>query len=191
MFGKRQRGFSLIELMVTVGILALLAALAAPNFTDYIDRTRLRGAADDVVSVIGNARVESVKADRDVSMAFIGTGTNWCLGANAAIEPTTGLPAQDSAPCVCTDAADATQCLVNGQRRAIEVGAHQGVAIGALPAAFAFDSKLGMIAPLGTRSLTLTSPRGKYDLTIQVNALGQARLCVPSTKPAIVGIDAC
>lgn len=191
MFEKRQRGFSLIELMVTVGIMAILTALAAPSFMDYIDRTRLRGAADDVVNVIGNSRVESVKTDRDVSMAFVGSGTTWCLGGNAAVEPTGGLPAQDAAPCVCTDPADATQCLIGGERRAVEVGAHQGVAIGALPAAFAFDSKLGMIAPLGTRAVTLTSPRGKYDLTIQVNALGQARLCVPSTKPTIVGIDAC
>lgn len=185
---KRQSGFTLIELMVTIAVMLVLTMLAIPSFTDYLDRTRLRGAADDVVSVIGNARVESVKTDRDVNISFTGSGTSWCLGANAAVEPTGGAPAADAAECDCTDAA---QCLIGGQRKAIETGAHAGVAIGTLPAAFAFDSKLGMIAPLGTRALTLTSPRGKYELTVQVNALGQARLCVPSTKPVIVGVDQC
>jgi hypothetical protein len=54
-----------------------------------------------------------------------------------------------------------------------------------------FDSKLGTIAPLGNRTVTLTSPKGKYDIAVQVNALGQARSCVPATKPVIAGIPAC
>ena len=189
-FEKRQRGFTLIELMVTIGIMAILTALAVPSYIDFIDRTRLRGAADEVVSVIGNARVESVKNDRDVSIAFAGSGASWCLGASAAVEPSGGQEAPGAVACDCTDGAS-TKCLVGGERRALEIGAHPGVAIGTLPSAFDFDSKLGMITPLGTTSLTLTSPRGKYDLTVQVNALGQARLCVPSAKPIIVGVDAC
>jgi len=44
---------------------------------------------------------------------------------------------------------------------------------------------------LGTRSLTLTSPRGKYDLAVEINALGQARLCVPTGKPGITGVAPC
>jgi hypothetical protein len=80
---------------------------------------------------------------------------------------------------------------VGGQRSAIEVGAYPDVAIGTIPGAFAFDSKLGVVAPLATNSVTLTSPRGKYDIKVEVSALGQARLCVPATKPAIAGVAGC
>jgi hypothetical protein len=87
----------------------------------------------------------------------------------------------------------ATECQVSGVRSAIDVGATPGVSIGALPAALIFDSKLGVVSPLGG-AVMLTSPRGKYDIKVEINALGQARLCTPITptlKPVIAGIPAC
>lgn len=176
--------------MVTLVVMVILTMLAAPNFIDYLDRTRLRGAIDDVVSQIGNARAESVKTDRDVNISFQGSGTSWCMGMNAAVEPVNGAEAGAALACDC-DNGVATQCRVAGERRALEVGAHPGVAIGTLPAALVFDSKLGLVTPLGTTSVTLTSPRGKYDMTVQVNPLGQARACTPAGKPIIVGVDPC
>lgn len=185
---NRQSGFTLVELMVTVAVIAILAMMAAPSFADYIDRTRVRGAADQVISAIGNARVEAVKADLDVAVAFTGSDTSWCMGANSATAPTGGNPADPASACNCTVA---NACTVGGAPSVIEVGTFPDVAIGALPAGFTFDSKMGVIVPLGTRSVTLTSPRGKYDITVEVNALGQARQCTPATSPTIVGVDQC
>ncbi|HVR80737.1 MAG TPA: prepilin-type N-terminal cleavage/methylation domain-containing protein [Luteimonas sp.] len=190
-------GFTLIELMVTLAVMAIVLVAAVPSFVDFFDKNRVRGAADGVISVISNARAESVKNDLDVNLAFTGSGTAWCLGANAALAPGAtggppfGSPAPGATACTCTDPTSTTQCRVSGQRSAVEVAAYPGVAIGALPAATIFDGKLGAISPLGVRNVTLTSPKGKYDLTVEVNALGQARLCVPTGKPSIAGIAAC
>ena len=183
--------FTLIELMLTLSVLAILLIAAVPSFIDFFDKTRVRGAADGVISLISNARAEAVKTDLDVNIAMTGSGTSWCVGANAATPPSGGNPAGAALPCDCTDAADVTQCRVAGQRSAVETGAYPGVQVGALPAALTFDSKLGAIAPLGTRSVTLTSPRGAYDLAVEMNALGQARLCVPTGKPSIAGVSSC
>lgn len=183
-------GFTLVELMITVAVLVVLVTLAVPSFVDFFDRYRLRGAGDAVVSLVSNARAEAIRNDLEVSIAMTGGGEDWCIGGQAAALPSGGLPAAVATPCVCNPA-DATKCLVAGQRFAVEVGAHPGVSVGALPAAFTFDSTLGAIVPLGARQVTLTSPSGKYDLAVQVNTLGQARICTPAGKPSMSGIAPC
>ena len=188
-------GFTLIELMVTLSVMAILLIAAVPSFVDFFDKNRVRGAGDGVISLISNARAEAVKSDLNVNIAMTGSNTSWCVGASGATPPSSGNPAASAAACDCTDPASTTQCRVSGQRSAIEVGAYPGVKISDLTAVSAaplvFDSKLGAISPLGVRNVTLTSPRGKYDLTLEVNALGQARLCVPVGKPAIAGVPGC
>lgn len=185
---SRASGFTLIELIVTIAVLSIVLAVATPSFVDFIEKARLRGAAEGVVDMIGQARAEAVKFDRDISVAFKGSGTAWCLGANSAAEPTGGNPVLGATACDCTVA---TACFVSGQRSVIDGSSFNGVSLAALPADFAIDSKLGVISPLSTRAITLTSPKGKYDLTVQINALGQARLCRPAVKPAISGIATC
>lgn len=186
---RKADGFTLIELVVTMVVLVILAMAAQPALQDFFDRYRLRGAGDALVSLISNARAEAVKTDLDVSIDFIGSGTNWCAGANAATPPSGGNPAGTADACDCTVT---TECQVSGQRTIVEGGSFHGVTIAESPDdPFAFDSKLGTIVPLGIEEATLTSPSGRYDLTVEVNALGQARLCTPDGKPSMAGIPAC
>lgn len=57
----RSRGFSLIELMVAITILAILLALAVPSFQDMIQRNRVRTAAADLSDSLNLARSEAIK----------------------------------------------------------------------------------------------------------------------------------
>jgi prepilin-type N-terminal cleavage/methylation domain-containing protein len=183
-------GFTLIELMVTVVVAAILLVVATPSFVDFIDRYRLRGVTDDVVNFVNNARAESVKQGRDVNVAFAGTTSAWCIGAKAASEPTNPGDALSAAgECDCSD--DATECAVGGEQRVFGTDSDNGVVLSAIPAAFIFDNRLGTVNPLGTTTVTLTSPRKRFDLQLTVTALGQAGLCVPNGKRAITGVPSC
>jgi type IV pilus assembly protein PilE len=68
---RTQQGFNLIELMVTVAIIAILAAIAVPNYTDYITRGKLVEAS----AGLSDARVKMEQYFQD-NRAYAGGCVN-------------------------------------------------------------------------------------------------------------------
>jgi type IV fimbrial biogenesis protein FimT len=58
---SRQRGFTLIEILVAVAILGILAALAMPSFTNTIRRFRADAVRDDFIASLQLARSEAIR----------------------------------------------------------------------------------------------------------------------------------
>lgn len=58
---RSARGFTAIELMVTVAVLAVLAAIAAPSFKPLFERWQVRQATEELQSTLYFARSEAVK----------------------------------------------------------------------------------------------------------------------------------
>ena len=55
----RHRGFTLIELMVGLALLAVLTMLAFPTFTTMVQNARLRAVADSILAGLQGARAEA------------------------------------------------------------------------------------------------------------------------------------
>lgn len=71
------RGFTLVELMVTVALLGILLSLSVPSFTQFIGQQQVKGLARDFRSAVLQARSESVKRNSDV---FLKANTTWSNG---------------------------------------------------------------------------------------------------------------
>lgn len=65
---KRKLGFTIIELMITVGILAILVAIAAPNFSNMVRRNAMDKSLEDLYSSLVLARSESLARARPVTV---------------------------------------------------------------------------------------------------------------------------
>jgi type IV pilus assembly protein PilE len=75
---QRIRGFTLIEIMITVAILAIVASVALPSYRAYIERSRLPAALDALNAVA--AKMEQVFQDRNDGTYGPGPGCNIALG---------------------------------------------------------------------------------------------------------------
>ena len=78
-------GFTLTELMVTVGIGAIMLTLAAPSFQESIRNNRLTAQSNDLFTSLNLARSEAVKRRSIVSLCTSSdqascTNSNWSAG---------------------------------------------------------------------------------------------------------------
>lgn len=78
---SRAGGFTLIEMLVTLAVIAVLAAIALPSFTQSIRRNAVSTASNALLADLGYARAEAVTRGMDVSVCPSTDGTSCSDGA--------------------------------------------------------------------------------------------------------------
>ncbi len=168
---QQNSGFTLVELMVTVAVLAVLLGIGIPSFQGTLDKRRIIGAAEQIYADLQYARSEAIRRNATVRVSFQ-TGTNWCYGITTL------------ASCNCNTA---NNCQLDGVEKVVAGADFRNVTLstgGVTNVAFA--PQRGTTAnPMTASLLRSTSPALSVGVT--VSPLGRVRICsdnVPNYKPS-------
>ena len=86
-------GFSLVELMFAIVILAVLVGIAMPSFSTWLRNSQIRNAAESIANGLQRARAEAVA--RNTSVAFVlATDSSWTV--DYVVKPVAADPPIDS-----------------------------------------------------------------------------------------------
>lgn len=75
---RKEDGLSLIELMVTIAIMAILAMLAAPSYTNYLNNQAIRNVGESLVTGLQVARGEAIRSNATTVFQVVDNLTNTC-----------------------------------------------------------------------------------------------------------------
>ncbi|KAB2924387.1 MAG: prepilin-type N-terminal cleavage/methylation domain-containing protein [Dechloromonas sp.] len=76
---SRQRGLTLIELMVTLSIIAILLALGVPSFQRLILDQRLTGSANELLGALASSRSEAIRQNTRLRFCVAPSTLAWTL----------------------------------------------------------------------------------------------------------------
>ncbi|WP_169257652.1 GspH/FimT family pseudopilin [Aromatoleum toluvorans] len=117
-------GFSLVELMIAVAVLAILAAIGYPSFQDLLASQRVRAASSALYDSMLVARSEALQRNANATFVIADLATGWSVqvGGNDvhAQSALPGLSFNPSAPAI---AYGPTGRLITGANTAITVSA--------------------------------------------------------------------
>ncbi len=159
---RRALGLTLVELMVTLSVLAIVVALAAPSFNDSLPRTRVKSQGSDVVNLLALAKSESLKRNQVTTTVTVSnSGATW--------EVATEWQAQDGSKERRSVVNVNDVKMVNPTTASSTLTADfRGLFSG-----FVSTNNCGT----GDTCIQLRSPGDKYDLRIGINAVGQVVAC--------------
>lgn len=67
-------GFTLIELMVTLSVFAIVSTLAIPNVVQFFEKKNTQNEAQKIVAMMNEAREQAIKIKRTVNFHFASNG---------------------------------------------------------------------------------------------------------------------
>jgi prepilin-type N-terminal cleavage/methylation domain-containing protein len=159
---KKNRGVTLIEVMVVVAIIGILAAIAVPSYQDMIERNRLKQAVESLADDLKFARTEAIKRSTNVTLAFAGT----CYGISPG----------DTA-CACGTAGSCTIKVVDASQFA-------GITLAGNNVTFSFRRG----TTTSNANITSAVSSSHYQASVISENVGRVRIC---TTGGVLGYSGC
>ncbi len=87
---RTMRGFTILELMITLIIAAILLSIAVPSFNNLIQRNQITTYANELGTTINLARSEAIKRGEDITI-ISNNGLDWTQGWRLQVDSTAEL----------------------------------------------------------------------------------------------------
>ena len=184
---SRHRGFSLVEVMMSLVLVAIGLALALPSYRDMVEKRQVTNGAEQLASFINTAQGVAMKTNQVVTISYARSDDNdWCVGA---------VSGETACDCTETDTVATDYCQIATQPFVLNNG-HAGdlELMHAMDGdgAYAFDPIRGLFLDLDdSLTVELRSPSEDFRLSLVVNSTGRVILCSGDSAHSIPGYQAC
>jgi type IV fimbrial biogenesis protein FimT len=181
---SKQRGFTIIELVIAITIAGLLVAAALPSAGTWIRNTRIRTAAESISIGIQQARNEAVRRNQPVSLFLVSDADAVSMSDACALS-------SSSSGWVVSLASPAGRCASDrgtfialrppgDTAVGLNVAAVDSTATAATTVAFNGYGQLSGASPISCIRVSNPSDAATRALNIAINAGGQIRMCDPA-----------
>ena len=162
-------GFTLVELMIGLAIVAILMFSAIPSYTAWMQNTKIRNAADAVLNGLQLARAEAIQRNTNVQFV-VAADSGWSVSVVAPAQVVqTRTAGQGSAGVIATMTPGAATTVTFNALGRVVANADGSASISEVT----FDVSAATLPATLTRELRVT-----------VSPAGRARMCDPGvTEP--------
>jgi prepilin-type N-terminal cleavage/methylation domain-containing protein len=197
---RRHRGFTLVEVMMSIVLVAIGTTLAVPSYRSMVEKRQLTHAAEQLTAFINATQSISSRKNQDVVLTYKYVANNqWCIGASTV-----------RAVCDCTQD---EACKIDDQLYVLNQDVSGGSALmnsisgNNTLKSFIFDPTRGLFyhfinpgeTPPDDRALVTNDPltmemrsnNGDFRLNLLMNNSGRVILCSDDSDHAIPGYDVC
>lgn len=142
----KARGFTMIELLTVVSVLAAIVGLAAPSFSEFLQAQQVKGLSYDLTGDLMLARNEALK--RNASVRVTRGGADWSQGWSVV-------------------------SVSDGESLSTRNPAAQQVTVTGAPSTITFDFNGRVSSPTSSVRITISSTSGHR--CVQLDPSGRAR----------------